>query len=167
MHPSVNRSRGCGDTSRRGSSGTTHQKCLDPGGCSAQPPFTSFYNSKMGPCPCRRDMGIEGPISPPRTKGGEIEPPSRALYMVRDASGKSLTKDPFPPEGRGPAEKQSVKNNNGTKSTIKNSANAEWAKPLRQHRNKKRQDGYGMGHPLIPGTFPFMFLFAGVMGESP
>ena len=31
----------------------------------------------------------------------------------------------------------------------------------------QRQDGYGMGHPLIPGTFPFMFLFAGVMGESP
>ena len=36
----------------------------------------------MCPGPCRRDLGFEGPISPPRTKGGEIEPPKWALDLV-------------------------------------------------------------------------------------
>ena len=82
--------------------------------------------------------------------------------MVRYADEYTMKKDPFPPEGRGPAEKQSVKNNHGTKTTIKR-GDAEWAKPLYQHKNKQQGDAGAspsiMSYPSDRLFLSIMFLF--------
>ena len=126
----------------------------DPGDCSAQSPFTRKYDSKK----CAQVLaegtwGSRALFYQPRTKGGEIRPPNLARDMVRDADEYSMKKDPFPPEGRG-QRKHSENNNHGTKSSNQKNGEAEWAKPLYQHRNKHRQEVRGFGAPIFINYVP-------------
>ena len=125
----------------------------------------------MYPGPCRRDLGFEDPISPPRTKGGEIKPPNLALDMVRDADEYMMKKDPFPPEGRGPAEKQSEKKQPRNK--IKSQTRGKrYGRSPYTNMTAGRKMVRGVSHfifllspgPVIP--FPYVPVFAGVMSES-
>ena len=73
-----------------------------------------------------------------------------------------MKKDPFPPEGRGPAEKQSGKQpRNEIKSQKR--GKAEWAKPLYQHNGRTVME---WDTPLSPGPFPLCSFLRALLAKA-